>query len=420
MTGSRNPMAKIPPLEKGGYFNLDGIFATGDNNMKLHEKPIMPKGFLCTSLNCGIKEEGQDLSLFYSEERASAAGVFTRSHFAGAPVIVGREILKNGALRAVIVNSRVSNVGTGESGIQNARRMGSALGLELGIPAEEVIMSSTGVIAMPLPIEKIEAGIRGIEEGLTGDPVKGAEGIMTTDTYPKALSLSVGDAVITIVGKGSGMIEPNMATMLVYIFTDAKIDAGDLDRMLRGSVDISFNMLSVDTDTSTSDTCIAMANGLAGEVDEASFAEALTFGCVEMTKMLARDGEGASKLLTAEIKGAASRDEARFIARAMINSPLVKTMAYGADPNIGRVLMVLGKCFDCEIKRERVRIAVNGSPVYANEERIDFNEEKVRALLAGDRVAISVELGVGSHEALAYGCDLTEGYIEENAAYYSS
>ncbi|QTA85907.1 Arginine biosynthesis bifunctional protein [Desulfonema magnum] len=388
--------------------------------MKLHEKAIMPKGFKCASKNCGLKDKGNDLSVFYSEVRANAAGIFTKNKFPGCPVILGREIIKNGLLRAIIVNSKVSNVGTGRQGIENARRMAIAVSKEFSVPQNEVIMSSTGVIAKPLPIEQIEKGVKGISKLLNDDPIAGAEGIMTTDTYPKALSVSVDDAVITIIGKGAGMIEPNMATMLVYILTDAEMETPVLDDMLRKAADKSFNMLSVDTDTSTSDTCLIMANGLAGKVDEKRFSETLQFACIEMTKMLARDGEGATKLLLANILGAKTEDEAKFIAKAIINSPLVKTMAYGADPNIGRILMAIGKCTACEIQPEKIEIKVNNKLIYLNEARVDFDEAEVRKLLSGDYVEITANLNVGTGQATAYGCDLTEGYIEENAAYYSS
>lgn len=388
--------------------------------MKLHEKSRMPKGFKCASRSCGIKDEGRDLSVFYSEVRANAAAVFTKNKFPGAPIILGREIIKGGSLRAIIVNSKVSNVGTGEQGIENARRMADAVSTEFGIPHNEVIMSSTGVIATQLPIEVIEQGVQGISKELSDDPLVGARGIMTTDTYPKALSVSADQAVITIVGKGSGMIEPNMATMLVYIFTDVEIEAPRLDRMLREAVENSFNMLSVDTDTSTSDTCIMMANGLAGKVNEGHFAEALQSACIEMTRMLARDGEGATKLILAHVRGAQSENEARIIAKAIVNSPLIKTMAYGGDPNIGRILMAVGKCVTCEIIPERLEAFINNRRVYAHENRIDFDEAGVRTLLSGDQVEITVDLNVGAGRATAYGCDLTEGYIKENAAYYSS
>jgi len=276
------------------------------------------------------------------------------------------------------------------------------------------------VIAKRLPIEQIEKGIKGISAHLGSDPIAGVKGMMTTDTYPKALSMSVDNAVITIVGKGAGMIEPNMATMLVYIFTDAKISAQSLDTMLRKAVKNSFNMLSVDTDTSTSDTCLIMANGLAGEVDEGKFYDSLSLGCIEMTKQLARDAEGATKLLVANITGAKSEDEARIIAKSLINSPLIKTMAYGGDPNIGRILAAVGKCTTCEVIPENIEVQINNQRVYAHLEKIDFDENRIRALLSGDTIDIAVNLNTGSGQATAYGCDLTEGYIKENAAYYSS
>jgi glutamate N-acetyltransferase/amino-acid N-acetyltransferase len=388
--------------------------------MKLHEKAIMPQGFQCASRNCGLKDEGRDIAIFYSKVRANAAGVFTKNKFPGASVTLGREIMRNGSLRAIIVNSKVSNVGTGPEGIRNAQRMAVAVSQEYNIPENEVIMSSTGVIAKPLPIEKIEHGVQGISKELVDDPVVGAKGIMTTDTYPKAISASVDDATITIVGKGSGMIEPNMATMLVYIFTDAKIDTPILDEILRESVADSFNMLSIDTDTSTSDTCIAMANGLAGAVDKKRFSDTLQFACIEMTKMLARDGEGATKLLVVNVTGASSKNEAKLIAKTLVNSPLVKTMIYGADPNIGRILMAVGKCITCEIIPEKIEVRINNRLVYRNQNRVDFDETEIRNELRGDQVEISVNLNIASGDATAYGCDLTEGYIKENAAYYSS
>ena len=388
--------------------------------MQFHETPVFPRGFSCASRNCGLKPVGSDLSVFYSEAPANAAAVFTLNRFPGAPVVVGRELIKRGRLRAVVVNSKVSNVGTGEEGIVNARRMGIAASVELEVPADQVLMSSTGVIGKRLPIELIEAGLAGIRAELGADPMRGAEGIMTTDTHPKALSLPVGDATITIVGKGAGMIEPNMATMLVYIFTDAAFDAPVLDRLLRAAVEDSFNMLSIDSDTSTSDTCAILANGLAGAVPEEEFAAALRAACLRMTEMLARDGEGATKLLRARVQGASDRASARRVAKSIINSPLVKTMAFGADPNIGRVLMAVGKCFEIDQSPERVAVWINDELIFRHGVRADYDEDALREQLRGDPVDIRVDMGLGEGEATAFGCDLTHGYIDENAAYYSS
>jgi len=385
-----------------------------------HDRPVFPRGFRCASRNVGLKPTAKDLALFASDVDAAAAAIFTRNHFPGAPVIVGREIIQHGRLRAVLVNSKVSNVATGKTGIENVRRMAAAAATELGTSAESVLVSSTGVIGVPLPIDRIERGIPGIAADLQDNPLVGAEGIMTTDSHPKALSTSVGNSTITWVAKGSGMIEPNMATMLVYIFTDAALDAITLDRMLRAAADVSFNMLSVDTDTSTSDTCAILANGLAGSVDETQFVDALIAGCTRMTEILARDGEGAKRMIRANVRGALNNYEAKRVAKSLVNSPLVKTMVAGADPNVGRLLMAVGKCFDCTITPANTDAWINGHPVVVGGQRLDFEDALVRATLSGDVVDLEVSLGVGNGEARAYGCDLTAGYVEENAAYYSS
>jgi glutamate N-acetyltransferase/amino-acid N-acetyltransferase len=389
-------------------------------DLVFHDTPRFPRGFRCASRLVGLKSSGKDLALFVSDVDAAAAAVFTRNHFPGAPVIVGRETIRGGRLRAVVVNSKVSNVATGAHGIDDARRMAGAAAAEIGTTADRVLVSSTGVIGVRLPIEKIEAGLRGIAHDLQDDPLVGAAGIMTTDTHPKALSASVGDATITWVAKGSGMIEPNMATMLAYIFTDARIDRATLDRMLRGAVRDSFNMLSVDTDTSTSDTCAILANGHAGAVPIADLEQKLIRGCVRMTEILARDGEGASHLLRATARGAANDDDARRVAKSIVNSPLVKTMVHGADPNVGRLLMAVGKCFDCTIRPESTDVWINGHQVVRGGARVDFEEAAVRDALRADVIDLEVDLGVGTSSARAYGCDLTKGYIDENAAYYSS
>jgi len=388
--------------------------------MQFHESPRFPQGFACASRHIGLKPEGKDLALFVSEVEATAAALFTRNLFPGAPVILGKETIRGGRLRAIVVNSKISNVATGEQGLTNARRMAAAAAAEVGCDDDRILVSSTGVIGRQLPIDVIEMGLHGMTEELQSDPIIGAHGIMTTDTYAKALSTSVGDATITWVAKGSGMIEPNMATMLAYIFTDAQLTSGDLDGMLRAAVRVSFNMLSVDTDTSTSDTCAIMANGLAGPVDNKAFAEALTEGCIRMTEMLARDGEGATHLLRVTVKGAKVATDARRVAKSLVNSPLIKTMVFGADPNVGRILMAVGKVFDANVVPAKTSASINGMEVVRGGTRLDFDDAKARAALATDTVDIVVDLGVGGETATAYGCDLSQGYIDENAAYYSS
>ena len=385
-----------------------------------HATPVFPRGFRCASRNVGLKPTARDLTLFACDVDAAAAAVFTRNHFPGAPITLGRETIRGGRLSAIVVNSKVSNVATGATGLANARRMAVAAAQELATSADRVLVSSTGVIGVPLPIEKIERGIAGISRELQDDPLVGALGIMTTDTHPKALSMSVGAATITWVAKGSGMIEPNMATMLAYIFTDAAFDAAALDMMLRRAVSESFNTLSVDTDTSTSDTCVIRASGLAGPVDAAAFAEALRVGCIRMTEILARDGEGATRLIRVSVQGALTDAEAHVVARSIVNSPLVKTMVHGADPNVGRLLMAVGKCFDCTIVPSRTDAHINGFQVVGAGERLPFDDAIVRETLSREVVDLEVALGVGAGTARAYGCDLTKGYVDENASYYSS
>ncbi len=388
--------------------------------MNFHSRPRFPGGFRCASRNCGIKPSGRDLSLFASDTPAAAAALFTRNHFPGAPIQLGRELLRGGRLQAVVVNSKVSNVATGPEGLEHARRMGRAAAAELGIDPGLVLVSSTGVIGRRLPIEKIEAGLPGMASELGDDPMVGADGIMTTDRVPKAFSLEVGGATFTAVGKGAGMVAPNLATMLVYLFTDAAAHPAGLDAMLREASRDSFQLLSIDTDTSTSDTVALLANGRAGPVGEGDLFEGIRALCTRMAEAVARDGEGATKLLRARVRGAADAGEARVVARALVESPLVKTMAYGADPNVGRLLMAVGKCVTCRVLPERVGARLQGIEVVRGGEAVAFDESALRAALAGDPVEIEVELGVGEGVAQALGCDLTEGYIEENAAYASS
>jgi glutamate N-acetyltransferase / amino-acid N-acetyltransferase len=386
--------------------------------LKLHEPPLLPPGFLCAARNCGLKRSGEDLSLFAADRPCAAAGLFTRNHFPGAPILLGRERLRGGRLQAVVVNSKVSNVATGTAGVEDARRMGRAAAQELGIPEGLVLVGSTGVIGRRLPVERIEAGLSGMKEDLQPDPMPGARGIMTTDRVPKAFSVEVDGAVVSVIGKGAGMIAPNLATMLVYFFTDAEVGPSELDGILREAAADTFQTLSVDTDTSTSDMVVALASGSAGP--RRRLGEAFAYLSRTMAEAVARDGEGATKLLRVRVKGAADRGEAVTVARAVVDSPLIKTMAFGADPNVGRILMAVGKCVDCDIRPERVRAWLQDVPVVNAGQVAAFPEEELRSRLRGDPVEIRVELGVGDGEATALGCDLTEGYVEENAAYASS
>lgn len=393
--------------------------------MKIHESPRLPRGFRCVATHCGLKREDDDLALFASDVPCAAAAVFTRNHFPGAPVVVGRERIRAGRLQAVVVNSKVSNVGTGEAGLAAARAMGDAAGRELGIEGELVLMSSTGVIGVPLPVDRIEGGLAGLARRLQDDPLVGARGMMTTDTHPKALSCEIRGrddtpVTLTVVAKGAGMIAPNMATLLVYAFTDAEVESRPLDAILRRVVDRTFNMLSVDTDTSTSDTCAILANGHAGPVDGGLFEEALLELCTRMTEVLGRDGEGATRLLRVTVSGAVSPADARTVARSIVESPLIKTMVHGGDPNVGRILMAVGKCVDVRVDPDRVSARIGDVDVVEGGRRASFDDAPVRERLKGDPVDLAVDLGLGSGRARAWGCDLSHGYVDENAAYYSS
>ncbi len=384
------------------------------------DPPVLPRGFQAAGRHIGLKEGENDLALFHSRRPCEAAGLLTRNHFPGAPIILARERLVEGRLQSVVVNAKVSNVATGEAGLEDARTMARWAGGEGGVDPGLVLVASTGVIGRRLPMELIQGGLKGMGDELDVDPWAAARGIMTTDTHPKVLTVQVGDARITAVGKGAGMVAPNMATMLVFIFTDAELPAEALDRALRRACRDSFQLLSIDTDTSTSDMVVIMANGEAGPVDGDRFQEGLDSLCMRMAELVARDGEGATKLLRVAVEGALDRPEARRVARSVVESPLVKTMAYGADPNVGRILMAVGKCVDCRIVPEAVDAWIQGQKVIEGGVRADFQEEEVRSLLSGDPVEMRISLGTGPGRATALGCDLTEGYIEENAAYASS
>ena len=379
---------------------------------------LQPSGFLSVAKNAGIKDGSLDFTVVHTARPAAAAAVFTRNRFCGHPVTVGREHIRGGRLSTVVVNSKNANVATGPRGLADTREICRLLGAELGVPERQVLPCSTGVIGRPLPMERIRAALRGIGGELHPRGLEGfARAIMTTDTRPKMRCARVGDAVLAGCCKGSGMIEPHMATMLAFFFTDAAVEAPVLDRILREVVDDSFNMLSVDGDTSTSDTAVILANGAAGPVDVAAFAQTLRAMAIELTQELAADGEGATKLLEAVVEGAPDLPAARRVAKSVVNSPLVKSALWGADPNWGRVAMAVGKCFDLPLQPERMRILFGDTAVYDGE---DLGAEALRRLadyLRGDRVRITVQLRLGEASATAWGCDLSPEYVHINGDY---
>ena len=377
-----------------------------------------PQGFLSLAKNVGIKDTTLDLTVIYSTVQARAAAVFTRNRFPGAPVIVGRKHIANGFAQALVINSKNANVAMGKQGIDNAIETCRIVGEELGVNPYDVLPFSTGVIGRPLPMDKIRAGLRGIRNELKPNNLKlAAEAIMTTDKYPKYFSCQVGSAVIAGIAKGAGMIEPNMATMLVYLMTDAELPKAALHPMLRRVVDRTFNCMSIDTDTSTSDTAVLMANGLAGKVKLAQFEKGLLQVCEYLTKEIARSGEGATKLITVDIKGAKTATQAKRVAKCVVNSPLVKTAVYGCDPNWGRVIMAVGKTFDPSIEPAKVTIRFGDTNVFKKGSPVECDLETLRKYLGQSEVMITIELGIGKASARVWGCDLTEGYIKENAYY---
>jgi glutamate N-acetyltransferase/amino-acid N-acetyltransferase len=379
---------------------------------------LQPKGFLSLAKNVGIKDETLDLTVIYSEKRAAAAAMFTRSRFPGAPVIVGREHIADGFAQAVVVNSKNANVAMGRQGIDNAREMCRLVAAELAVKERDVLPFSTGVIGRPLPMEKIRAGLKDIRAELKPDNLElAARAIMTTDRWPKFTSRRVGNAVVAGIAKGAGMIEPNMATMLVYLMTDGELPRQSLKPMLRRVVDRTFNSISIDTDTSTSDTVVLMANGLAGPVKPAPFEAALLEVSEYLAREICRNAEGATKLVTVETSGAKNEAQAKRVGKAVVNSPLVKTAVYGADPNWGRVIAAVGKTFDPAIDPKRVTIRFGDGKVFERGAPVDCDLEALRSYLSRPEVTIGVHLGIGKAKARVWGCDLTEEYIKENAYY---
>ncbi len=381
--------------------------------------PFYPQGFRSCAKNVGVRDDTLDFTVIASDVPAAAAAMFTQSRFCGAAIIVGREHIANGQLQAFVINSKNANVATGEQGLTNIRAIVRRVADELKIAPQDVLPSSTGVIGWQLPIEKILIGIGGLRDELQPNQLQlSARAIMTTDTRPKIRARKIGNTVLVGMAKGVGMIEPNMATMLSYFVTDAQIAPAQLKQYLQEAVDLSFNMVSVDTDTSTSDTVAIMANGLAGSVDLDEFRSALQSMAIELAQELARDGEGATKLLEVRVEHAASFAQAKRVAKSIVNSPLVKTAIFGTDPNWGRVAMAIGKCDEQkDIVPEKVSIAFGDLLVYQGRALGQENLPQLRAYLQQPEVVIRVSLGLGTSVATVWGCDLSYEYVKINGEY---
>jgi glutamate N-acetyltransferase / amino-acid N-acetyltransferase len=378
----------------------------------------LPAGFHAYVANVGIKDTTDDLVVVAADFPCPSAGVFTTSSFAGPSVIVSREHLSSPMAQAVVVISKNANVATGDQGLANAREVVEGVAAAIGCAATDVLIASTGVIGRQYPMDRVRAGLAAIPSTLPFDVVDGvAQGIMTTDTVPKIASASIGGARIVGVAKGVGMIEPNMATLITILLTDALVPADDLDPIFRRVIGRTFNCVSIDTDTSTSDTAIVMANGAAGAVALDAFELALYEVAASLTKQVARDGEGAEKLIEVTVEQARSPAQAKRVAKAIVNSPLVKTAVHGADPNWGRVAMAIGKSTTVdEVDQSKVVIHFGDQEVYPS----SVDEAGLDALakyMRGDEVRITARLCTGDSSVTVWGCDLTDGYVRINADY---
>ena len=399
-------------------------------------------GVQAAGIHAGIKKaEMKDVALIFTDMPATAAGVFTKNSVTAAPVIVCRKHLSDPTAQAIVINSGNANACTGELGMTNALRMATVTAEQLNIAEDQVLVSSTGVIGKQLPMDKIENGIHLAAEALSTDGGDdAAEAIITTDTYPKSTAVEVeidGKAVrIGGIAKGSGMIAPNMATMLSYLTTDVRINGETLQSALTRVVDNTYNLLTVDTDRSTNDTVIILATGGA-ENDEIvkssgqnyeAFCEGLQFVCTDLVKMLARDGEGATKLIEVVIKRAKNRIDAEKAARAVAESPLVKTAVFANDANWGRIMMAIGKSgaefdpYQVDVLLGDYLLVNNGMDAGYDEEKATqlFDNDPVRItidLRAGDTVRITIDLRSGDTEVTMWTCDYSYDYIRINADY---
>lgn len=382
----------------------------------------LPQGFTCHVANIGIKDDSDDFVVIASDAPASGAGVFTQSRFAGPSVQLSRRSVADGSLRAFAIVSKNANVANGRMGVENAEELLKSVGQVIGCNPYDIVLASTGVIGRPYPMEKIRAHLDDLRYPFSGtSALDAARGIMTTDTVAKIASATIGDdpngARIVGIAKGVGMIEPDMATLITLFLTDARLSPGELRPIFRSVMDRTFNCLSVDTDTSTSDTAAIMANGRAGFVDRNEFAQALEAVALSLTKQVAMDGEGATKLIEVCVDRARDGVQAKRVAKSIVNSPLVKTAVHGADPNWGRVAMAVGKCqSDTDISPDRVVIRFGDQEVYpAQLEAEDL--ATLKNYMHGKNVRIHVSLMTGNDSCTVYGCDLSDGYVRINADY---
>ena len=392
---------------------------------------VSPKGFTAAGVHCGIKKEKKDLAILVSEVPASVAGVFTTNAVQAAPLKVTKEVVYNSQkMQAIIVNSGNANACTGKQGVADAYEMQALAAAKLGIEPYLVGVASTGVIGEIMNMEPVVKGVEmlnpnnDLESGMNF-----AQAILTTDTVMKnttyATVIDGKEVLVSGTAKGSGMIEPNMATMLGFITTDANIESDELQKALSEITNLTFNAITVDGDTSTNDTVVVLANGLAGNEpltpahpEWNNFYTALRLVAEDLAKAIARDGEGATKLIEVEVDGAISDEEARKIAKTVVGSPLVKTAVFGCDANWGRIIAAVGYS-GATVDPEKITIKIGGATMVEKGEPIKFSEEELIEILKQSDVKIYVSLEVGEGHGYAWGCDLTYDYVQINASYRS-
>jgi glutamate N-acetyltransferase/amino-acid N-acetyltransferase len=384
-----------------------------------------PKGFLAGAASAGIKhadERRLDLGILFSEGPCAAAAVFTTNLVKAASVILDGQRLKTGKARAVVVSSGCANACTGRQGMADAEEMAELAARHTGLEAEDVLVASTGVIGVCLPMERIRSAVPEIKLSVEGGHDI-ARAIMTTDTVPKEVAMEAGDFTIGGIAKGSGMIHPNMATLLCFLTTDASVDAHFLQQALREAVDMSFNMVSIDGDNSTNDMVLLMANGLSGgkpvvpgSRQAEVFQKALNQVCIYLARAIARDGEGATRLIEVTVSRAENLADARLAARTIVGSSLVKAAVHGCDPNWGRVVVAAGRS-GAMVDMDKIGLEIDGVTVLRAGAPVPFNREKVVKILGGKEVPISLNLNLGNARATAWGCDLSAEYVKINADY---
>lgn len=390
-----------------------------------------PQGFKAAGIKAGIKKSGNlDVAVIYTEREAAVAGVFTQNAVAAAPVFASKKVVATGTAHAIAANAGCANACTGVQGEKDARAMQEITAAALGCTPEDVLVASTGVIGVNLPMDKMEAGLKAAVAALSADGSANAgNAIITTDTYSKscATEVTLGGKQVRFgaIAKGSGMIQPNMATMLAFITTDAAIDGKLLQKALSEVVEISFNMISIDGDMSTNDMAIVLANGAAGNAkitaegaDYEAFKATLAEICKGLSQRIASDGEGATKFLTVHVTGTKSFADAKTIAMSVAKSPLVKTAFFGEDPNWGRVICAVGYA-GVPMNPETTVVKFGGIPVYAHGVGADYDEAALKKVMGEHDIVIDIDMGMGTQEATVWTCDFSYEYVKINGEYHT-